>query len=129
MTAVTVIATRQPQGWSLTTTGEGQVVAEVRTLDKARQWVIDHLDTVDPDCDHAEWVITVIPADPTDAQRVRAVRDGTAAAARAQEEAARATRDLVADLDRKQYKSADIAGLLGISRGRVSQLLPESRTS
>lgn len=129
MTAVNVIATRQPQGWSLAMAGEGQVIAEVRTLDKARQRFIDHLNTVDPDRDHAEWVITVIPADPLDAQRVRAVRDGTAAAARAQEEAARATRDLVADLDRKQYKSADIAGLLGISRGRVSQLLSESRAN
>uniref|UniRef100_UPI003FD66F99 antitoxin HicB n=1 Tax=Brachybacterium tyrofermentans TaxID=47848 RepID=UPI003FD66F99 len=128
MSAVTVVATRWTQGWELTLAGEEDVATQVRTLDKARQQIVDYLDTVDPEVDHAEWEVTVIPADEIDAQKVRAVREGTTAAARAQEEAARATRDLVADLDRKKYKSADIAGLLSISRGRVSQLLTESRT-
>lgn len=129
MSAVTAVATRWAQGWELTLTGESDPATQVRTLDKARQQVIDYLDTVDPGVNHADWTVTVIPADEADAQKVRAVREGTVAAARAQEEAARSTRDLVADLDRKKYKSADIAGLLSISRGRVSQLLAESRTT
>lgn len=128
MSAVTVVATRWTQGWELTLAGEEDVATQVRTLDKAGQQIVDYLDTVDPEVDHAEWEVTVIPADEIDARKVRAVREGTTAAARAQEEAARSTRDLVADLDRKKYKSADIAGLLSISRGRVSQLLAESRT-
>lgn len=129
MSAVTAVATRWAQGWELTLAGESDPATQVRTLDKARQQVIDYLDTVDPGVDHVDWAVTVIPADEADAQKVRAVREGTVAAARAQEEAARSTRDLVADLDRKKYKSADIAGLLSISRGRVSQLLAESRTT
>lgn len=129
MNAATVTATRWSQGWELTLEGEGDPATQVRTLDKARQQVIDYLDTVDPDVDHADWMITVLPADEADAQQVRAVREGTTAAARAQDEAARRTRDLVATLDRKQYKSADIAGLLGVSRARVSQLLTESRAA
>ncbi|MGO2822528.1 MAG: antitoxin HicB [Brachybacterium tyrofermentans] len=129
MSAVTVVATRWTQGWELTLEGEEDAATQVRTLDKARQQIVDYLDTVDPEVDHADWVVTVIPADETDAQKIRAVREGTAAAAIAQEEAARSTRNLIADLDKKQYKSADIAGLLGISRGRVSQLLSESRTA
>lgn len=129
MSAVTAVATRWAQGWELTLVGEDDPATQVRTLDKARQQVVDYLDTVEPDVDHADWTVIVIPADEADAQKVRAVREGTTAAARAQEEAARSTRALVADLDRKKYKSADIAGLLSISRGRVSQLLAESRST
>lgn len=129
MNAVTVTATRWSQGWELTLEGEADPVTQVRTLDKARQQVIDYLDTVDPDVDHASWEITVIPGDDAVAQQVRAVREASVSAARAQEKAARSTRSLVAALDKNEYKSADIAGLLGVSRARVSQLLAESRTA
>ncbi len=129
MGALTVIANRKPQGWALSLKGEDGAIAEVRTLDTARQRTVDHLNDADPHVDHSEWTITVVPADPADAQKIRAVREGTAAAAHAQETAARATRDLITELTEKQYRSADIAGLLGISRGRVSQLLAESRTN
>lgn len=129
MNAVAVTATRWSQGWELTLEGDEDPATQVRTLDKARQQVIDYLDTVDPDVDHSDWTITVTPADEAVAQQVHAVREGTLAAARAQDAAARSTRDLVAALDREGYKSADIAGLLGVSRARVSQLLAESRSA
>ena len=129
MGAVAITATQRVDGWELAITGEGEPFATVRTLDKARQAVIDHLDTATPDADHSATATTIVPADATLAQQVREVRDATTAAAAAQEAAARSTRDLVAALDQQGFKSADIAGILGVSRGRVSQLLSESRQS
>lgn len=124
---ILVHAAREGHGWGLTLAGEQAAFAHVRTLDKAREQTIVHLGTSDVDAGRADWVVSVLPEDESDAERVRAVREGTVAAARMQEAAARGVRELVAALDRKQYKSADIAGLLGISRGRVSQLLAEAR--
>ena len=126
---VTVRAARETQGWGLTLPGEEAAFAHVRTLDKARQYTVTQLDATDPTVDHADWTVHVIPDDEDVAQRVRAAREGALAAAQAQEAAARRTRELVAALDRDGYKSADIAGLLAISRGRVSQHLAEARTA
>lgn len=127
MGTVSVTATNRPQGWELTIAGEETPAATVRTLDKARQAVIDHLNATAPGIDHSNQLVTVVPADAELAQQVRAARDATAAAAAAQEAAARSTRELVATLDRDGFKSADIAGIIGVSRGRVSQLLSEAR--
>lgn len=124
---VTVRAARETQGWGLALPGEQAAFAHVRTLDKARQRTVTHMEATGSAVDHADWTIHVIPEDEDAAQRVRAAREGAIAAAHAQEAAARRTRKLVAALDRDGYKSADIAGLLTISRGRVSQLLAEAR--
>lgn len=131
---IVVHATRGSQGWGLTLHGEQSVFAHVSTLDKARELTVAHLATGDAGTDRADRIgailrsdVTILPSDEDDAERVLAVREGTVEAARAQEAAARGVRELVAALDRKQYKSADIAGLLCISRGRVSQLLAEAR--
>lgn len=128
---VVVYAARGSQGWSLTLHGEQSAFANVSTLDKAREQAVAHLETAG--ADRAGTIlrsdVTVLPSDEADAQRLLTVREGTVAAARAQEAAARSVRELVATLDRKQYKSADIAGLLCISRGRVSQLLSETRAN
>lgn len=121
---VTVRAARETQGWGLTLPGEQAAFAHVRTLDKARQHTVAHLDATGSTADHADWTIHVIPEGEGVAQRVRTAREGAIAAAQA---AARRTRELVAALDRDGYKSADIAGLLAISRGRVSQPLTEAR--
>lgn len=124
---VAILAAREADGWGLTVGDEPATFAHVRTLDKARPHAIAYLDSTDPDVDHADWVIHVVPEDRGVAQRVRTARENALAAARAQEDAARGTRSLVTSLDQERYKSADIAGLLGISRGRVSQLLSEAR--
>lgn len=126
---VTVQATRTPQGWDLTPEGADGPVARVRTLDKARPAILEHLAAADPDADHSEATLVILPAAGELGADVRAARTATVEAAAAQEAAARATRDLVIRLDAAGYRSADIAGLLGVSRSRVSQLLHEGRAA
>lgn len=125
---VTVVASRWAKGWELGLPGAEDPITQVATLDKARQQVIDYLDTVEPDVDHADWIVTVIPDDEAIATQIRSAREATRTAARAQEDAARTTRTLVAHLDAAGYRAADIAGVLGITRARVSQLQREIKT-
>lgn len=126
---VTVHAARTPQGWDLTPEGAGAPVASVRTLDKARPAILEHLATTDPSVDHSGLAVVILPAASELGEDIRAARTATVEAAAAQEAAARATRDLVIRLDAAGYRSADIAGLLGVSRSRVSQLLHEGRAA
>lgn len=124
---VTVQATRTPQGWDLTPEGEGTPVARVATLDKARTAILEQLAATDPDIDHSDRAVVILPTAGDLGADIRAARTATLEAAAAQEAAARATRDLVLRLDAAGYRSADVAGLLGVSRSRVSQLLHEGR--
>lgn len=126
---VTVQAARTPQGWDLTLEGEDAPIARVRTLDKARPVILEHLATTDPSVDHSGLTLVILPAASELGEDIRAARAATLEAAAAQEAAARATRDLVIRLDAAGYRSADIAGLLGVSRSRVSQLLHEGRAA
>ena len=57
--AVTVTATRWSGGWELEI-DEDHHTLDAR-LDRARQQVVDYLDTVDEDTDHSDWTITVVP--------------------------------------------------------------------
>ena len=123
---VTVQATRTPQGWDLTLEGGDSPIARVSTLDKARPAILEQLNA---GADHSESVLVILPAASELGADIRAARTATLEAAVAQEAAARATRDLVLRLDAAGYRSADIAGLLGVSRSRVSQLLHEGRRS
>ncbi|GAB4097682.1 hypothetical protein GCM10028787_31570 [Brachybacterium horti] len=127
MSEIKVTAARWDRGWELSIPGAAGPVTQVRTLDKAAQQIIDYLDTVDPDVDHSTWTITVTPDDDEAAAAIQRTREATRAAAEAQKRAAHETRTLVAELDAADYLGADIAGLLGITRGRVSQLLAEAR--
>lgn len=126
---VTVVATRWTKGWELGLPGAADPITQVATLDKAPQQVIDYLDTVEPDVDHGDWIVTVLPSDEEISTEIRTARDATRAAARAQEDAARSVRVLVARLDAAGYRAADIAGVLGITRARVSQLQREIKVA
>lgn len=123
-TEVIAHATRTSQGWEISLPGDPVPVGQVRTLDKAPALILDHLDG-----DAAGTAVIVIPAGTDLAADIRTARTSTREAAAAQEAAARTTRDLVLRLDALGYRSADIAGLLGVSRSRISQLLHEGRAA
>ena len=56
---VTVTARRWSGGWE--PWNGDDCWTQVARLDRARQQVVDYLDTVDEDTDHSDWTITVIP--------------------------------------------------------------------
>ncbi|GAB4097629.1 hypothetical protein GCM10028787_31040 [Brachybacterium horti] len=126
MTEVTVMATRQGLGWDLEIPGHPSPAVQVATLDRAARRVREFLDAVEPGVTHDDWEVTILPPDVELGAEVRASRETTRAASQMQEAAAREARALVARLDAADYRGADIAGLLGISRTRASQLLKEA---
>jgi DNA-directed RNA polymerase specialized sigma24 family protein len=86
------------------------------------QQVRDYLDTVEPDTDHTDWVVHVVPELGALGADVAAARAATDAAADASREAARRSREVVRELRAEGYSVADTAAILGVSRGRISQL-------
>jgi hypothetical protein len=98
-------------------------------LDQAAKQVIDYLDAVDPSRNHSDWVATVLPDDVAMADEVAAARRATRDAAKAQEQAAVATRQVVSRLTNMGYKSADVAGVLGVTRARAYQLLKDVKVA
>ena len=56
---VTVTARRWSGGWELWNGDD--CWTQVARLDRARQQVVDYLDTIDEDTDHSDWTIIVIP--------------------------------------------------------------------
>lgn len=121
MNTITTTAHRWEHGWELWV--EGDPVTQVTTLDKAANQVRDYLDTIDPDVDHSEWEIIVTPDLGELGDHVRAAREATAAAAHAQEDAARRAREVARELRDAGLSVTDSAAILGVSRGRVSQLV------
>lgn len=118
---ITTTAHRWEHGWELWL--DGEPATQVTTLDQAAQQVRDYLDTVDPDTDHSDWAVTIEPALGTLWEHVRAAREATAAAAQAQEDAARQAREVARELRAAGLSVTDSAAILGVSRGRVSQLV------
>lgn len=116
---ITATAQRWEHGWEISINNEP--VTQISTLDKASEQVRDYLDTIEPDVDHTDWVITVVPDLGALGQRVLEARAATAAATVAQEEAARLSREVAKQL-REELSVTDTAAVLGVSRGRVSQL-------
>lgn len=119
--AIDALARPWEHGWELHIDGHG--VTQVRVLAKAAQQVRDY-------------VATVTGVDVPDGTEVRLryelggletqlteTRERTERAANLQVQAATATRDLVAGLRAVGISVSDIAVLLDVSRGRVSQLL------
>ena len=121
MTRINVTARRWEHGWELLF-GEDDAT-QVRTLDKAVQQVRDYLDTLDPETDHSDWEIAVTADLGSLSDRVKAAREATLAAARAQEEAAAQAREVARALRAEGLSVTDSAAVLGVSRGRVSQLV------
>lgn len=116
----TVRAVRWAHGWELHIEGEG--VTQCRTLDQADQQVRDYLATVhDHDFDGAE--IVVVPDLDGYESVVSEVRDKVQHAAELQVEAARDLREVTRHLRDQGLSVTDTAAVLGVSRGRVSQLV------
>ncbi|MDR1808059.1 MAG: antitoxin HicB [Propionibacteriaceae bacterium] len=117
---VTVRATRWQLGWDLELVGGG--VTQVRTLARAAAQVRDYLDTVDPAIDHAGWEIDVVPEIGPALTDVRRAQAAVAAAKAASQAAARDLRQAVRRLREAGLSVSDAAAILGVSRGRISQL-------
>lgn len=119
MNAITITARRWSGGWELWNGND--IWTQVRTLAKARQQVIDYLDTMEEDIDHSTWNITIVPEIAQAAQV-----EQSAAASKLAEESARAasaaSRKAVRALKDDNYSLADISYIMGLSRARVSQL-------
>ncbi|MEU6855532.1 helix-turn-helix transcriptional regulator [Rothia kristinae] len=116
---LTVTARRWAHGWELIISEDD--ATQVRSLAHARQQVRDYLDTIDPDTDHSEIEIRLIPEEGAD--QIEQARRARQEAEAAEAQAAQAIREVVADLrHRRGYSITDTAALLGLSRGRISQL-------
>ena len=116
---VTVTARRWSGGWELWNGDD--CWTQVARLDRARQQVVDYLDTVDEDTDHSDWTITVVP-EVASLDRVHAARETAARARALQKEAATAWREAALALRAEGLSVADAATIMGVSRGRISQL-------
>lgn len=119
MTIITITARRWIGGWELW--HEEDCWTQVATLSKARQQVIDYLDTIDETTDHSHWDIRIIPQIEAYTQ-VETARRAVDEAAQAQKAAAELSRRTVLQLRREGLSVSDIATIMGVSRGRVSQL-------
>ena len=121
MTTIDITATRWEGGWELAI--DGEPVTQVRTLEHAAQQVRDYLDTDEPDVDHSEVTVRLRPDLGDDlSERIQLIRAATREAQERQIEAARQTRLVVRELRAHDVSVADTAAILGVSRGRVSQL-------
>lgn len=118
---VTVTAHQWEHGWELHLNDDP--ITQVSTLDKAEQQVRDYFDTIDPNTDHTGWEIVIKPNIGSLSTRVQQARAATKAAAEAQEAAARSAREVARELRAAGFSVTDSAAILGVSRGRVSQLV------
>lgn len=120
---VNVIATARKweHGWELWIAGEA--ATQVATLDKAEQQIRDYLDTEEPEIDHSAWTVTVVPDIGVLGDEVAAARAATENAIAASAAAASQSRRVVRHLREAGFSVTDSAAILGVSRGRVSQLV------
>ncbi|MGC3955223.1 MAG: antitoxin HicB [Propionicimonas sp.] len=121
MTEVTVTARRWARGWELWL--DDHHVTQSTTLADAEQQVRDYLDTDRAEVDHSAWRITIIPELGSLGQEVSAARRATEAAAAANVDAARRSREAARHLREAGYSVTDAAIIMGVSRGRFSQLV------
>lgn len=121
MTDITATARKWEHGWELWL--DGEAATQVATLDKAEQQVRDYLDTEDPDLDHSTWNVTVVPDIGILGEEVAAARDAKNEAVAASAAAASQARRVVRHLREAGFSVTDSAAILGVSRGRISQLV------
>jgi hypothetical protein len=114
-----VTAKRWKHGWELHIDGVG--VTQSRTLDTAEQMVRDYIETL-TDKDVSGDTVVITPDLGEFDRKVTAVHELLAAADRQQQEARNTYRALAADLRAAGLSVSDTAAILGVSRGRVSQL-------
>ena len=115
----TVRAKHWKRGWELHIDEIG--VTQVRTLATADQQVRDYLESL-LEIDATDVTIDVVPELGDLTARAAAAREATEAAAIAQREAAAQARTVVTELRKAGLSVADVAAVLGVSRGRISQL-------
>lgn len=116
-----VIARRWKGGWELEI--DPDHITQSRTLSTAPQQIRDYLDTFDPATNHDEIDIVITPEIGDLSERVRVARQATLAAARAQAEAASQSRAIIHALKEENFTGREIAQILGVTPGRVSQLI------
>jgi hypothetical protein len=121
VTTIDITATRWEGGWELAL--DGEPITQVRTLEHAEQQVRDYLDTDEPGVDHSDVTVRLRPDLGDDlSERITIIRTATREAQERQIEAARQARLVVRELRAHHVSVADTAAILGVSRGRVSQL-------
>jgi len=104
-------------------------VTHVRTLDQAERQVRAFLDEQEPGIDHSAVDIDVTPLLGDALVRVREAQAAAEAAQTATVNAARLMRGAVRELRHQGLSVTDIAHLLGVSRGRVSQIGERDRVA
>ena len=119
MTTLNITARKWSGGWELWHGDD--VWTQVRTLSRARQQVIDYLDTVEEGIDHSNLHIEIVPEIPF-AEEVEYALESSHRAAQASNEASRSSRKAVRHLREEGLSLADIGYIMGLSRARVSQL-------
>lgn len=114
-------ATREGRFWVIDVPGvgvtQGRTVAEAREMTRDLIAVMTEVPIEDVVVDIAFKVGDVSPSD------VRGARQAVVEAAKAQERAAQVSRQMVARLRSAGVSGRDVAGILGISPQRVSQLV------
>lgn len=128
-TSIDVTATRWSGGWELAI--DDDPITQVRHLEDAPQQVRDYLDTEDPTTDHSDVIVEVHvdlgeDLDEDLGERIESSRAAAREAHERQVEAAKQVRTVVRTLRANSVSVADVATILGVSRGRVSQLAKES---
>lgn len=114
----TVRARRWEGGWELHIEDVG--VTQCRTLDNAERQAQDYIETLRGIVDAT---VVVTPELGDVLALVSEARAATVAAARAQEDAAARSRVVARTLRDRGLSVSDTAHVLGVSRGRVSQLV------
>lgn len=125
-TTYNVRAKHWANGWELHIDRIG--VTQVRTLDKAERQVRDYLETL-LDIDTSDAKIVIRPDLGGLEELVRAARERSRAAEAAQREAAQEVRQVAKRLRDRGLSVSDTAKVMGVSRGRVSQIVKSKRQS
>jgi hypothetical protein len=124
MTTYVVRAKRWAHGWELHIDGVG--VTQSRTLGGAEQMVRDYIETL-TDRDVSDATVVIEPDLGGLEAKVSHVRRQIERAQRENRQAAAASRALASELRAAGLSVSDTAAILGVSRGRVSQLVSGSQ--
>ena len=119
MSTYTARAVRWDHGWELHVEGIG--VTQVRCLDHAERQVRDLVESL-TDRDASDAPVEIVLDFGELGARTAHVKQLASDAAQLQQRAAAETRQLVAELRDSGISVADVSVLLGVSKGRVSQL-------
>lgn len=124
MTTWNVTAKRWEHGWELHITAQGTEigVTQSRTLADAERMVRDYVATM-YDTDEVVGEVNIVPELGPLSERVREAKRRSREAEQAQREAAQEARRVARELRAEGLSVTDTAKVLGVSRGRVSQLV------